>query len=315
MKHQLYLLAGSLFLFLIVVFTLDVLIGCVMRNEFDSQPITDDKFSLSRYFHDKATGDMIILGNSRALHHYDVKMIEDSIKEVGKVRNIAANHVGAIYDDCMLSQIVKRKVPKVVFFEYLEHYIDGSVNETGGIDGLKDYYYSDSRVRVALKKLDKYSPIKELSSIYRLTGLEGWNIVELLDYRVRGIQPTIYESKGYIPIEGKPIHHPQFSHKKYISPIIDPLELEYITHIFELSKEYNFKLYVVVSPTTLLTYPSNSITLKEICAKHGIPIIDNSYLPSITPDMFYDATHLTEEGAQKYTAYFISQIKKLDIGI
>jgi len=270
-----------------------------MRYAFRSKPLNDDPYSLSWYYYSEATADVIILGNSRALHNYDAKMISDSIGM--NVKNIAMDGTSAIYQSCILQKIIKRHKPKIVFFEYLESYLDGHGNNLENQDYIKDLYYEDNFVKAKLDAIDAYSPIKELSSVYRLTGLNSLSFINNL----RGRGTHEYLKKGFRPLPDKTIEYPKMSYRRYLFPKIDSIELQSIEDIVFMCHKNNVKLVVTISPTLNLTYPSNSITLHALCARLHIPIIDNSIVQGIGDEMFKDKIHMNAKGAEMYTKCII----------
>lgn len=290
---------------LIIVFVCDYAIGNVMQHAFRSKPLNDDPYSLTWYFYNEAKADVVILGNSRALHNYDSKMISDSLGL--NVKNIAMDGTSAIYQSCILRKVIERHKPKVVFFEYLEAYINGHANNLENQDYLKDLYYKDSFVKSRLDEVDSYSPIKELSFIYRLTGLNSLDFIKIL--RGKGLHE--YLIKGYKPLPDIVKTHPVLLHKKYIAPKVDPIEYRSIMDIISMCKKNRIKLIVTIAPTCNLTYPGNSVILHKICAKYNVPVLDNSEVPGISSEMFKDDVHMTNKGSEKYTKWFINQVKDI----
>ena len=303
MRREASLFFRSLAVILLIVFALDYAIGNVMRNGFRCKPLNDDPYSLTWFFYNEAKADVIILGNSRALHNYNPKIISDSLGF--GVKNIAMDGTSAIYQSCILRKMIERHKPKVVFFEYLESYIDGHANNLENQDYLKDLYYKDSFVRSRINDVDAYSPIKELSFIYRLTGLNSLNFITNL--RGKGLHE--YMVKGYKPLIDVGYAHPVLSYRNYIAPKVDPIEYRSIIDIISMCKKNGIKLIFTIAPTCNLTYPKNSATLHKICEKYNVPVIDNSNVPGISSNMFKDDVHMTVRGANKYTIWFIKQVK------
>lgn len=81
--------------------------------------------------------------------------------------------------------------------------------------------------------------------------------------------------------------------------------------MIHFSSENEIQLIVVVSPA-LVTHAEPS-SLESFCRKRNVPFFDNSNPEAFLthPEWFNDATHMNKIGAERYTTYFIGQLKNI----
>ena len=77
------------------------------------------------------------------------------------------------------------------------------------------------------------------------------------------------------------------------------------------------QLVIVDSPKYVKQSCENNskATMRSICNKYNIPIIDNTQLTDIVAhqEYFYDHVHLNENGAKAYTKLFLAQLQSLGL--
>lgn len=135
-------IAKYLGIFIVCLIAFDVLFGLVMDRLWNNMPDTVSQTAKTNTFLNKVEADVIVLGSSRAAHHYVSSILEDSLGM--SVYNCGHEGMDLIYCDAVLESIVKRGVPKIVILDMQEGYLRGE--DQGRLDGLTPYIKSNPYV-------------------------------------------------------------------------------------------------------------------------------------------------------------------------
>src|ERR1700750_706899 len=100
-------------LFIVLMVVLDWSIGYLLKKEYYSQKSGWD--FRTTYVIDSVKSDVLILGSSRALHHYDPNIIQDSLHMTAY--NGGRDGCEMFYDYGVLTSALKRYHPKLVVLD------------------------------------------------------------------------------------------------------------------------------------------------------------------------------------------------------
>ena len=250
----------------------------------------------------RATAECIIVGSSRADHHYNSVLIEDSLGI--STYNAGMDGQTLPYISCAVNAICRREpFPRLIVLEM--HYEGMRVSEDDRVIKLKPYFNSDPYCReVIMDVCGKSERYKCLSAMYRYNG-----------YPLRILNAFFSEQdkmQGYAPLDDR-YHHPLQYSIDSTRYEIDPKTLEIFDRTVEIIRNKGCKLIVVISPKYIeYIYPS---PIQKICEERNILFLDNSGLGEFMKNEVYfkDVNHLNAHGADVYTQYFIQQLKKLNI--
>lgn len=255
------------------------------------------------------SSDLYILGASRAIRHYNPKIISDSLNcSVGVYGGLAQNiffHYAVF--DCLLEHAKKK--PKTVLLEVANIDInDTPSHNTERLHFLFPYYFTEVAVK---NMLDDVLENKELFMV-RHSALYRYNSKILL-YIGRAFEgkqkPTVL---GYTPLKNvwkKPIKEGPAEEK--ISIISQ--KREYLVKLINKCKREKIKLVFAYSPRYLIVHEQDWAEIKKIARLYDIPFIDydQDSLFLKHGEWFNDANHLNEEGANIYSKIIADELKRI----
>lgn len=286
-------------LFFIIVAFVDQLCGVAMNyvNSHAKGGATKDNYDAFNI----VAADVIILGSSRAYHHYNPKIIEDSLGLT--CHNCGYDGTGIINMYGRLVEICKRKVPKIVLYDVVgthDLYEKDNVKEIGG---LKPYCDRDSIAEI-INTVSPIETIKLKSCLYRYNS----GVFQFLRDIVT--QNGIHE-KGFEPMTNVMDYDPEPFVQQFKGEQPDSLKLSYFQKLINLSKEKHFKLFFCLSPWYQASTDADFLPIISLCKNSNIKLI-NFFCDSINQrkELFADQVHLNEKGANFYTKKIVESIKK-----
>lgn len=253
----------------------------------------------------KETPDLVIMGSSRACHHYNPAVFEDSLHL--KTYNAGLDGRGIPMAYGLLAGLSERKFPKYIVCEI-----------SRGFDLMDD---SDP----GLKDLYPYVQIKDVKDeIESFNNSERWKLL-VNSYRLNSSVLRLFPSiilkrrvskDGFYPISGHTIMSKSYRNKK--EPKIEktqihPQKEKYLRKFIETAKSNNCKLIFAISPVYEGSDLSKYNHEIEIINSYAIPIInhlnDSNFIN--TPEYFKDKTHMNCNGAEEYSKIIMHEIKAI----
>ncbi len=250
--------------------------------------------------------DIIVMGSSRACHHYDVDLMEQVLRR--SIINAGMEGHGIITMYGILEMIVKRYTPSLIIydvtpeFDYLQYYADGDL--TRYITPLKPYFHQ-SEIQAIISDISPIDHYLLYSSLYRYNS-SGPTIIK--DYYVH-TSPVI-SSKGFIPLIEAMDTVQELP--KVIDYKLHEKKSLYFNKFIELCKKYNITIILISSPKLGARDSSIFEWCQKIAVGYGIGFYnyytDESFAVDAT--LFHDPTHLNQEGAHLYTAMILKQVQQ-----
>lgn len=258
------------------------------------------------YIANRCQDDIIILGSSRATHHYVPQIIEDSLGV--SCYNCGEEGNGVVLAYGRLKMLTERYTPKLVLYELTPGYDYGTKEPNNKYLGYLRAYYDKKGIKEIFGDFDDdLSCLKMKSMMYQ-------NTSKLLPYFIDNM---VFRdnNKGYEPLYGKmvlkenqlDVHNNQdqvFS--------VDSVKLSYIERVIDLCKEEQIPLLFMISPRYGITQPDMSIyePALSICKHYHIPVYDFVCCPSISDhnEYFQDVGHMNSEGAEIYTNLVVKNV-------
>lgn len=254
------------------------------------------------YIAEQSEEDVLVFGSSRAVHHYNTPMLEDSLGMVAY--NCGDDGAGIILSYARLLMIKERHKPQIIIQDVCSEF-DVLKGDNHKYLGWLRTHYDKEFLRPIFNSIDETEKYKMMCHLYRYNSKFLQNIFVYLTG-----QANDGGFKGYRPIHGNldkmKIKTDVQNHGEYV---YDSLKLDYTQRFIDLAQ--GSKLYFVVSP---IWYGLDSLQfqpVKEICAEQGIPFIDFSNNPKYVhnDEYFSDGSHLNEMGADEFTKDLIKLIK------
>ena len=292
----------KVFLFFACVVLMDIVFGFAfswLRSH-----ATGGSTANCEYIANHADEEIIILGSSRATHHYIPQIIEDSLGL--SCYNCGEEGNGVVLAYGRLLMLTSRYKPKLVLYELTPRYDYGSVDPNNKYLGyLRAYYGKEGVSKIFTDFDDDMSPFKMLSKMYQNTG-------RLLPYLFDNV---IYRDnhKGYEALYGEMKHIEGGTNNSNIDMIVDSLKLSYVEKVIELCNTKQIPLIFMISPRL---GDNQDMTLFEpgiyLCNKYNVPVYNYIICPTISDNIkcFQDEGHMNNYGAEAYTSLLVSDVLK-----
>ncbi len=303
MKGQVYRFLRNTVLLLLILLVLDRGIGMWLEHLFYQQKHGDDYVSI--YLMEQAHDDILVLGSSRASHHYSSNVLEQATGMT--CFNGGRDEMTITYAAAVLPIVYERYKPKVVILEV------GPSELTENKD--KQVVYQ----RVATVLLPFLHRHPELKSTISLAGNE-----ELYKTMACHIYPynssigssiqNAYTHMGHVSIKGyEPLvgHIDSTTYKTAAQNfnVQGPLAADLVAtfkNIVATAKRSGIRLVTIISP---FYFPMNTganqsyYAIKGILQQNGCEFYDFTTAAPFcqNPYLFYDEVHLNDSGAALYS--------------
>lgn len=239
--------------------------------------------------------DVVIMGSSRAHHHYVPSVLSDSLGMT--VYNAGVDGNGIVLAKGLYDMMAKRYSPKVIIYD-VEPCFDINVyaedgNNTRYIGSLRPYV-SDSDVSDIINRIDPSERYKNLSAMFRYNS----KIVDLVkDQVVVGD----YTEDGFAPMYGEMKENPDITAKGLAAPI-DTVKLEIMEEFIASVSNSNTRLIVVASPRYGAVSSEVFEPVRKLCAKYEVVLWD--YYSDFTFQqkyLFKEPSHMNGSGAIEFS--------------
>jgi hypothetical protein len=310
-------LAKLLFFFALLIIS-DQIIGKLLRNLYFNQKSGQQQvltFVLS-----EVKSNILILGNSRAQHHYDSQILSDSLHMTCYNAGLDGGH-SILLPYGQIKVLLQRYSPKLIILE-----IDPSAFEydKGDYERLSIFLpyakeYPELQKLVCLRS--PFERFKLISAIYPFNS----SIISILRFNTN-LSPKITYN-GYVPIFNKQLD--ASTYKSFISKYaqiekthrtFDTVKINALKQIKLLCENKGIRLALVCSPffqskNDNPIYSNESIkdALSEVCDE-DFEIYDFKSDPRFNNhfDLFADYSHLNDSGAKLFTSYLAAILKSKD---
>lgn len=288
--------------FFAIVGALDFCIGSIL--EAMSAKAKAGNAARDEYVFKHVDEDIILMGSSRCIHHYNPFIIEDSLGL--STYNCGDDGEGIIFNYAIYTSMRERHLPKVIIYDVAPVFdlYEGTPNDKyiHAIRPFADY----GQIASICADIDNNDEYKLYSKCYRLNS----SYLHILrDY----IHPRGSFAKGFKPIEGimaydkeKGIYNPD-------DYVVDSVKIKYWEFLFRQCKDDGVMIILAASPT----YDPFDIkcfdVIKELAAKYDVPFIDKYDCEGVSGNkgLYYDSWHMNSYGADEFTKILIRELKVL----
>lgn len=285
--------------FILIVALLDILSGYVFS--FLRSKARGGQTYKNEYIAKRCKDDILILGSSKADHHYVPEVLEDSLKMT--CYNAGEMGCGIIPAYVRYKLVSQRSKPKLVIYEV-----------TPGFDYMKDNLYSrylgrirqytyNSTVSKVYKNFsDNLEELRLISNMYRNNSCIVTNLKDIVSGNS--------DRKGYEPLFGE-INTELIKEQIVVEEsFIDSLKYSYVERLIKDTQEDDVPLLFFISPTFTGKSTADYHPALLLAVKYGIPVINNLSDTSFVNHTAYfqDIDHLNHAGAIKYSQYVSRQI-------
>ncbi|HEV8504657.1 MAG TPA: hypothetical protein VGQ53_04625 [Chitinophagaceae bacterium] len=291
----------NLIILFCIIFIIDRVCGGILKGIYFKQD--HGYYYALTYAITKMNSPMVIMGTSRAHHHY----IPSELQKAFNMRAFNAGNDDSyiFFQEALLTCILKRYNPNIIILDLLDdEFLKGSVSYDK-LNILLPYCeeYPEIEPLAYLKSpFEKYKAISKIypynSAVFEI--LTGW-------LNVHNKRDSL---SGFVPLYG--VWNKGIQKIKYDSSI-DVCKVQAFESFVNMCKKHGIQLYVFVSPSYGI-YDKSNRTLEiaaQLAQKNGY--VFHSYLDySIfnDPDLFNDPRHLNVKGARLFTNLVIEDLKK-----
>lgn len=256
------------------------------------------------YIANNMNEDILIFGSSRAIHHYDPKIIEDSLHM--SCYNCGRDGNGIIFSYGMYRLFRDRYTPKIIIYDIIA--IFDLINEGNNekyLDWLR-YFYERPGIDSIFMEIDETEKYKMLPKMRRYNG----KFIQIAsDY----IKPQQSDIKGYRPVNDIMKYEPTKTNQTLKQNIqYDNTKLKYFKKLIDDCKRKGTQLIFMVSPIYKGDKDSAYEAIIRLAESEKIPFFYhyNDKEISFNREYFYDSAHMNKNGAECYTKKIIDEIRK-----
>lgn len=291
----------KLIIFLALLCVADFTIGKVCR--YLQANAKGGNFGRNTYINEKMVDEIVLLGSSRCMHHYDAALIADSLGM--SCYNCGTDGNGIILMYPRYKLVTERYKPKVILYE-LSLGFDITANEDNHtyLRWIRSYH-NHKPVEDVILSVDPIEKYKMLSHTYCYNS-------EFFQLLLDNIHPMNNGENGYRPLEGTMNHNLEVSNKPAVFNV-DSLKLYYMRELINDCKYNSIKLVFVLSPSYKKEFDGDYQPLFDLAKEYGIPVLnhfcDTNFV--FEKEYFVDRTHMNKYGATKYSEVISDELKEL----
>ena len=281
-------------LFFAIVAAIDFLMGKCFDTMLSLS--TQNDFGRDNHICNIGTEDVLVIGSSRGLHHYNTDLMADSLGMA--CYNCSEDGQGILLNYGRLLMFRERHEPKLVIYDLEPAYDMFTYNNQQFIKWLKPHCDRNGIMDI-ITAVDKNEKYKLLSSLYRYN-------TEFFNFFVYNDQS---DGSGYKPLYGQLDEWKKQFKIPPSSMQVDSLKYHYMEKMFQsFDKD---KIIVVVSPAWNGKDKRLFKSTEELCRKYNVRFLNFSDDPKyVHQDKYFnDVLHLNTKGADEFTRDILSQLK------
>lgn len=252
---------------------------------------------------DKTTADIILFGSSRCDHHYDPRIIADSLGY--SCYNAGRDGNGILLMYPYYEMLSARYHPKLIIYDISS--FDLAHDDYAKYLGWLRQFYGRPQADSMAWSIEPNEKYKMMSQAYRFNG-KGLQIIS------DAIHPIQRDISGYKPLYGTLSYEPKADSADVEQKKIDPFKERYLVRFIQDCKRNKTKLVFMVSPiygqTRHLAYYE---ALSKLCHENDVPFFYNQSDSRFVSNrnFFRDKVHLNNIGAEAYTKLVVSEVKPI----
>lgn len=295
----------KLLLFAVLFVIADKAVGLVAIYLFDHAK--SGATEKNKYIANRTNENLLIFGSSRGVHHYDPRILEDSLGV--SCYNCAYDGCGIITAYGLLVTLTEHYTPQVIIYDVMpkfDYLMDGESNAKylGPLKLLKleNVNPEVDSIFINVSPSEKW---KMMSNMYKINS----KLIQLITENLTKRNVTI---NGYLPVNKKMLQNPRIK-EEGLPTIIDEMKRYYLAKFVQLCKQKNIWLVFYVSPSFKKTLDYQFDYIKELSQEENIPFV-NHYCDTNfvwNPDYFYDSVHMNQTGATAYSKIVASEMANL----
>ncbi len=285
---------------------LDLVIGNILQYGY--LRIQHGEQGRTNFAVDSCRAQVLILGSSRAAHHYVSPVISAMLAK--SCYNAGKDKQRLPYDEAMLRMIYQRYSPALVILDLNPTAFEKTETGLDELSVLLPYYHRHPEIRDILNRRSTFERVKCHSLLYCFNS-QPLKIVfnHLSDERDAG------EKNGYVPLT---IHKEIIPDSPLALPGPEPIDSSLVAcfrRILQITRMHHTQLTVVVSPIyyRFSSEPESVRMARSLCEKEGVLFLDYSQSPLFLrhgPASFLDAGHLNDSCASVFSIRLADDLRQ-----
>ncbi|MDR1878208.1 MAG: hypothetical protein LBQ64_01435 [Bacteroidales bacterium] len=285
------------FLCLLVIFIIsDIMIGTGLQFFYFRQK--QGKLYNLTYTLEQQTADILILGSSRAIHHYNPAIISDSLQM--SCFNAGLDGQSILYHKALLDVVTGRYNPKVIILDVNTYELDVNEHAYDLLSMLNPYVNRHPVLWKTVAMKSPFEKIKHLSRIYPYNSLPARIAMGNLPFKTKDVS-----ANGFTAQKG--VLNDSLKEVAYKETPLDGNKINAFNQFLSDCSLRGIAVYVVKSPAFQYeTNNSNTISyIIAACEQQQIPFISYQNREDFADvRLFRDPTHLNNIGADKFSSDF-----------
>lgn len=254
--------------------------------------------------------DIMIVGSSRASHHYNTTLLSDSINEYTDSRfsvyNAGIDGQFSNSSCLVVESILSRYTPKMIVLDVEDSglwHVKGKESKNNYLYLNAPYYNKIQVVRHYFDDMGRKERIMVKSSMFKFNN----KVLKIGQSFIRkGTQPN----DGYEPLYGSSVDTTKIKKEESEKEmVVDAYSENNLRRVLQLCKDKDVNLVLVSSPR--FRFQNDNKLIHSLSQEYNIPYIEiyNIDFFNRHPEMFKDASHLNDDGATIFTQLFFEQLK------
>jgi hypothetical protein len=298
--------------FILLLVFIDQITGRIMRSMYFHQKAGQAR-NLN-YVFSECRSPVLVFGNSRAQHHYDTRILSDSLgMDCFNAGQDGGHSILLAY--AQISILLQRFAPRIIILEFDPVSVEYRKEDYEKLSILLPYYKEYPSIRPLIEKRDDFEKVKFLSASYPFNS----DLVNIIRYNTNTYAARKKDINGYIPMGDRQIQAAQ-ARTKSVNEQPNPVDqnkLDALKKIIEICNNEHVFLVVCNSPIyhprdedpDSVTYPAKLAI--RLMKEQGACYLDFSYDPAFLGrnDLFSDNLHLNLTGATMYSGIIAGWLK------
>lgn len=295
-----------LYLLLVIfgVVATDFCFGLVMKSVLASTVKGD--WGRRNYIVNASNEDLLILGASRAIHHYDTEIISDSLQM--SCYNCGDDGMGILVHFPRFKKIIQRYHPKIVIYEVAPP-IDYAQGDNTPFLGLLRPYSDDDIMKKIIQDIDKKDLLFLHSNLYKYNS----SFIEMLSHRFSR-SPGTAKDFTYAPLVSVLQYDsgPTSYEDEYENLELDSIKYSYLSELADICRSNGVRLVFSASPWYRMSESDVFSPIYKLCAEKGVTFLNHNFDDSfnLEKNYFHDAAHLNKYGAETFSSLIAHEIKE-----
>ena len=306
-KNTLWAFCLKVVLLVVILLGVDRLVGAAFVKMKDVGLATnpENMWLKTPFTVEKVDADVVVIGSSKASHHYVPQMLEDSLGMTAY--NCGQDGCFFLYQNCVINMLLDRYKPKMIIWDIQPgSFTSHNEKEYQNIRYLSPYYPQSVWTKRYIDSESKKMPLRMQSRMFAYNS-------KALNYLFPLVIGSSKTENGYIPLPNEGYIYPEKRRSEKTEMPCPPNE-EYLSLLSAtlkrckdegvvvqlfVSPEYNYESDVYLAAVKDISYVSYD---------KGIPCHNYHSLAANDSTLFKDASHLNDKGARLYTAKVVQDI-------